>query len=89
MASSLQAWYRRGKVNSALGNYKDAVDDLNIAKNFELSLGGKRQIESELEIIVDSHGNISSGLVQENANCLGHLGNSFHACQLISFVIST
>ncbi|KAH7548212.1 hypothetical protein JRO89_XS14G0083900 [Xanthoceras sorbifolium] len=49
----LQAWYRRGKVNASLGQNEDAVQDLTIANNMELSLGGKRQIESELKIILD------------------------------------
>ncbi|GAV76049.1 TPR_11 domain-containing protein, partial [Cephalotus follicularis] len=49
---SLQAWYRRGKVNASLENYQDAVRDLTIAQSMESSLGGKRQIESERKIIL-------------------------------------
>ncbi|KAL5733075.1 hypothetical protein ACOSQ2_032767 [Xanthoceras sorbifolium] len=51
--SYAKAWYRRGKVNASLGQNEDAVQDLTIANNMELSLGGKRQIESELKIILD------------------------------------
>lgn len=48
-----KAWYRRGKANIALGNNRDAICDLNIAKSVESSTGGKRQIECELKIILD------------------------------------
>ncbi|KAK3005108.1 hypothetical protein RJ639_016525, partial [Escallonia herrerae] len=48
-----KAWYRRGKANASLGNYEDAYCDLNLARNMELSLGGKKQIERELNIIKD------------------------------------
>ncbi|KAG8633606.1 SET and MYND domain-containing protein 4 isoform X3 [Manihot esculenta] len=53
--SYAKAWYRRGKANAALGIYKDAIHDLDVAKNVELSLGGKKQIENELKIIVDQY----------------------------------
>lgn len=48
-----QAWYRRGKANASLGNYKNAICDLNVAKSVEPSMGGKRQIEGELKILLD------------------------------------
>lgn len=48
-----QAWYRRGKANVSLGNNRDAICDLNIAKSVESSTGGKKQIESEVKIILD------------------------------------
>ncbi|XP_073224235.1 uncharacterized protein [Cicer arietinum] len=51
--SYAKAWYRRGKANVSLGNYKDAICDLNVAKIVETATGGKRQIESELKIILD------------------------------------
>ncbi|KAG5050261.1 hypothetical protein JHK85_011364 [Glycine max] len=47
------AWYRRGKANASLGNYKNAICDLNVAKSVEPSMGGKRQIEGELKILLD------------------------------------
>ncbi|CAK7343412.1 unnamed protein product [Dovyalis caffra] len=67
-----KAWYRRGKVNADLGNYKDAVNDLDNAKSFELSLDGKRQIETELNIIIDRQKHTSRTWVGENENCSGH-----------------
>ncbi|CAJ2641772.1 SET and MYND domain-containing protein [Trifolium pratense] len=51
--SYAKAWYRRGKANVSLGNNRDAICDLNIAKSVESSTGGKRQVESELKIILD------------------------------------
>ncbi|XP_027339263.1 SET and MYND domain-containing protein 4 isoform X2 [Abrus precatorius] len=48
-----KAWYRRGKVNASLGNYKDAISDLNVAKSMESSMSGKRKIEGELNTILD------------------------------------
>ncbi|KAJ4721828.1 SET and MYND domain-containing protein 4 [Melia azedarach] len=69
-ASYAKAWYRRGKVNVSLKNYKDAVRDLSIAKNMELSLGGKRQIESELKIILDQYKRASNKVVQHTESNL-------------------
>ncbi|TKY73978.1 RNA polymerase II-associated protein 3 [Spatholobus suberectus] len=51
--SYAKAWYRRGKANASLGNYKNAICDLNVATSVEPSMGGKRQIEGELKIILD------------------------------------
>ncbi|KAL5568230.1 hypothetical protein UlMin_024805 [Ulmus minor] len=42
-----QAWYIRGRVNVSLGNYKDAINDLDVSKIMESSLAGKRQIENK------------------------------------------
>ncbi|CAN6705423.1 unnamed protein product [Malus baccata var. baccata] len=50
-----KAWYRRGKANASIGNYEDAICDLDVAKVLELSMSGKRQIESEMKIISDQH----------------------------------
>ncbi|KAD4585861.1 hypothetical protein E3N88_23462 [Mikania micrantha] len=47
-----KAWYRRGKANSSLGNYDDAVRDLNVSLCMEHSLSGKQQIEGELKLIL-------------------------------------
>ncbi|KAK7410797.1 hypothetical protein VNO78_01894 [Psophocarpus tetragonolobus] len=47
-----KAWYRRGKANASLGNYKNAICDLNVAKSVEPSVSGKRQIEGELKILL-------------------------------------
>lgn len=51
--SYAKAWYRRGKANASLGNYKNAICDLKVAKSVEPSMGGKRQIEGELKILLD------------------------------------
>ncbi|GLT28065.1 hypothetical protein SLA2020_030220 [Shorea laevis] len=63
-----KAWYRRGKVNASLGNHEDSVRDLTAAKNFEFSVSGKRQIESELNIISQHHEREDANLVQQNEN---------------------
>ncbi|BAT78966.1 uncharacterized protein HKW66_Vig0105890 [Vigna angularis] len=51
--SYAKAWYRRSKANASLGNYRNAICDLNVAKILEPSMGGKRQIEGELKILLD------------------------------------
>ncbi|KAJ0102835.1 hypothetical protein Patl1_05341 [Pistacia atlantica] len=68
--SYAKAWYRRGKVNASLGNSEDAAQDLTIAKDMESSVGGKKQIESELKIILDQSKSAGSKFVQHNANNL-------------------
>ncbi|KAI7727877.1 hypothetical protein M8C21_005862 [Ambrosia artemisiifolia] len=47
-----KAWYRRGKANTSMGNYNDAVCDLKVSLCMEQSLSGKRQIEGELKLIL-------------------------------------
>lgn len=49
----IQAWYRRGKANASLGNCEDAVRDLSVAVNLELTMVEKRRIESELKLYMD------------------------------------
>lgn len=68
--SYAKAWYRRGKVNVSLENHDDAVHDLTIAKNRESSLAGKKQIESELKIILDQSNRTSNKVVQHTKNNL-------------------
>lgn len=63
----LQAWYRRGKANASIGNYEDAICDLDVAKVLELSMSGKRQIESEMKIISDQHKSMNPS-EQDNEN---------------------
>ncbi|EPS58929.1 hypothetical protein M569_15882, partial [Genlisea aurea] len=46
-----KAWYRRGKINSSLGNSEDAIRDFSVSLIIENSLAGKRQIESELNLL--------------------------------------
>ncbi|KAH9733723.1 tetratricopeptide repeat (TPR)-like superfamily protein [Citrus sinensis] len=60
----------RGKVNVSLENHDDAVHDLTIAKNRESSLAGKKQIESELKIILDQSNRTSNKVVQHTKNNL-------------------
>lgn len=81
-----KAWYRRGKANVDLGNFKDAVNDFNNAKSFELSLDGKRHIETELNIILERQKSTSRMAVQENENCFGHFDEP---CQLKLSQVST
>ncbi|KAK8620838.1 hypothetical protein V6N13_067299 [Hibiscus sabdariffa] len=66
-----KVWYRRGKVNATLGNYEDAVHDLTVAKNMETSIGGKKQIESELEILAQHHENKSAKPVHHSRKRVG------------------
>ncbi|KAJ9167327.1 hypothetical protein P3X46_021990 [Hevea brasiliensis] len=80
--SYAKAWYRRGKANAALGNYKDAIHDLDVAKNMELSLGGKKQIESELKIIAGQYEGTSDRRVQHIENGLGNF-NEPHQINLL------
>ncbi|WCJ34891.1 Tetratricopeptide repeat (TPR)-like superfamily protein [Euphorbia peplus] len=75
--SYAKAWYRRGKVNAALGDYENAVHDLNVAKNVELSFGGKKQIESELKIIVDQHKNMGSSTSAQHRGS-GNISSDFN-----------
>ncbi|XVF41271.1 hypothetical protein PTKIN_Ptkin01aG0267200 [Pterospermum kingtungense] len=66
-----KAWYRRGKVNASLGNYEDAVHDLTVAKNMEPSVGGKKQIESELDTLAPNNENKSAKPVQHSQKSVG------------------
>uniref|UniRef100_A0A803ML63 SET domain-containing protein n=1 Tax=Chenopodium quinoa TaxID=63459 RepID=A0A803ML63_CHEQI len=50
-ASSFHAWYRRGKVNTSLLNYEDAICDLMVALDFEGTSSGKRQIQNDLKLM--------------------------------------
>ncbi|OIW15313.1 hypothetical protein TanjilG_10753 [Lupinus angustifolius] len=67
--SHAKAWYRRSQANASLGNYKDAICDLNVAKSMESSLGGKRKIENELKSILDQCKSASMA-VKHSGNCL-------------------
>ncbi|KAL3653368.1 hypothetical protein CASFOL_003049 [Castilleja foliolosa] len=48
-----KAWFWRAKANSLLGNHKDAINDLNVSLKMETSSSGKRQIQSELNMLSD------------------------------------
>ncbi|XP_051138521.1 uncharacterized protein LOC127256513 isoform X2 [Andrographis paniculata] len=47
-----KAWYRRSKANSSLGNYDDAINDLNVVLKIEETLSGRKKIESELQVLL-------------------------------------
>ncbi|KAL5569695.1 hypothetical protein UlMin_026270 [Ulmus minor] len=68
-----KAWYRRGRVNVSLGNYKDAINDLDVSKIVESSMAGKRQIESELKTLLDQYSSMASPSVQHTGNKLNVL----------------
>ncbi|KAL1222172.1 Histone-lysine N-methyltransferase ASHR1 [Cardamine amara subsp. amara] len=48
-----KAWYRRGKLNTLLGNCKDAFRDITVSMSLESSLVGKKQLQHELKAIPD------------------------------------
>ncbi|CAH2035181.1 unnamed protein product [Thlaspi arvense] len=48
-----KAWYRRGKLNTVLGNYKDASRDITVSMSLESSSVGKKQLQNELKAIPD------------------------------------
>ena len=79
-----QAWYRRGTANASLGNYKEAINDLNVAKTLESSSGGKSQIETELTRLLNRHSRIISPPLEHTAQELNNLGEMvFTISQLI------
>ncbi|CAH9090680.1 unnamed protein product [Cuscuta epithymum] len=63
-----KAWFRRCKANASLGNYEEAIQDLKVSLELEVSLSGKRQIESELGIILDRQKLMHSSLYKSNKN---------------------
>ncbi|KAK9913904.1 hypothetical protein M0R45_037708 [Rubus argutus] len=63
-----KAWFRRGKANASMGNYEDAIRDLDVAKIMEASVGGKKQIESETKIVLDQQNSAASPSKQHNQN---------------------
>jgi len=50
-----QAWYRRGKVNTSLSNYEDAICDLKVAMDMEETCSGKKQMETDLKLVLDQN----------------------------------
>lgn len=63
-----KAWFRRGKANASLGNHEDALRDLTISMKLELSLGGKKQIENEMTMILD-RSKEKAGSLQTSEEC--------------------
>lgn len=57
-------------------NYKDSVNDFNVAKTLEPSLGGRKQIEAELNLYLDKCSAVRNSLVrddEENSCVLGKI----------------
>ncbi|MQL84189.1 hypothetical protein Taro_016678, partial [Colocasia esculenta] len=83
----VKAWYRRGKANLSLKNYKDAVHDLEVALNMESSSSGKDHIKEDLEIAInysksiDVESNLSSCNKDDNID-FSYLGPSNNAIDL-------
>ncbi|KAF3584952.1 hypothetical protein F2Q69_00030163 [Brassica cretica] len=48
-----KAWFRRGKLNTLLGNYKDSFRDITVSMSLESSSAGKKQLQNELLAIPD------------------------------------
>ncbi|KAI3870267.1 hypothetical protein MKX03_029656, partial [Papaver bracteatum] len=70
LPSYTKAWYRRGMANASMGNYEDAIQDLDIAMNMELSSGGNSKIKEELEIIKKQSRRVkNSPKKASNTNC--------------------
>lgn len=61
-----KAWFRRGKAYASLGHFEDAAQSLRISLNLEISLSGKRQIEREIEMIIDKPKGVTDQLQQTN-----------------------
>ncbi|CAN1782859.1 Mitochondrial import receptor subunit TOM70 [Linum perenne] len=79
-ASYSKAWYRRGKTNAALGNHQEAILDLDLAKNIEISSAGKRQIEGELNMIMSQWTCASRTVDQFSQNSIEAAGSGFMGC---------
>ncbi|GER50861.1 tetratricopeptide repeat protein [Striga asiatica] len=66
-----KAWFWRSKANSSLGNHKDAIDDLNVSLSVETSSSGKRQIESELNMLMgQSRSYVTDERLQMDLHCV-------------------
>lgn len=72
----LQAWFRRGKANASLGIFEDSIRDLNISLKLETSIGGKRQIQVELETILNQSKEMNGSSKQSNESYLDIHGTS-------------
>ncbi|XP_010538898.1 PREDICTED: SET and MYND domain-containing protein 4 isoform X2 [Tarenaya hassleriana] len=56
-----KAWYRRGKLNTVLGNYEEAFRDFTVSLSLESSVDGKKQLQDECKIISDQRNKQASG----------------------------
>lgn len=68
-----QAWFRRGKLNTLLGNYKDSFRDITVSMSLESSSAGKQQLQNELLAIPDFQNKQTS----ENTLCYAAAGEVF------------
>lgn len=63
----MQAWYRRGKANASLKDYKHATHDLEVAVSMEDNPSRKSQIKGELSIVLsESSSSNEIGMVSNN-----------------------
>ncbi|XP_010278902.1 PREDICTED: SET and MYND domain-containing protein 4 isoform X2 [Nelumbo nucifera] len=90
-----KAWYRRGTANASLQNFEDAISDMTVAMNMEVSLGGKNQIKDKLKIILDQRKRTmreSSSTNLHNDKNLGSCSNTVstdETCQIKLQCVST
>ncbi|KAL6906538.1 hypothetical protein ACP4OV_004139 [Aristida adscensionis] len=63
-----KAWYRRGMVKASFKNYSSAIHDLKVALSMETSSSGKSNIEQELKLILQKHGNANE-IATANSDC--------------------
>ncbi|KAK6155982.1 hypothetical protein DH2020_010230 [Rehmannia glutinosa] len=75
-----KAWFWRAKANSSLGNHEDAISDLNVSLKIETSLSGKRQIESELNKLLDQS-RLRSNAMEKPNNEISELAGLLFYCQ--------
>uniref|UniRef100_A0A1J3HA30 SET and MYND domain-containing protein 4 n=2 Tax=Noccaea caerulescens TaxID=107243 RepID=A0A1J3HA30_NOCCA len=68
-----KAWYRRGKLNTVLGNYQDAIRDITVSISLESSLAGKKQLQSELDAIPDYQNKQKPGHDEHHPSNYDHL----------------
>ncbi|KAG6416010.1 hypothetical protein SASPL_123431 [Salvia splendens] len=61
-------WFRRAKANSSLGYYEDAINDFGVSMEIETSLSGKRQIENELNQLVDQS-RLRTSAIEKQHDC--------------------
>lgn len=67
-----QAWYRRGKLNTVLRNYKDAIRDITVSVSLESSPVGKKQLQNELKTMSDDQNKQTSEHSEyHRSNCAG------------------
>ncbi|KAF3772422.1 hypothetical protein EJ110_NYTH57974 [Nymphaea thermarum] len=55
--ASQHAWYHRGRANLSLGNHSYAIKDMSLALTMEKSSAGRRQVESELQVMRQNYKN--------------------------------